>query len=96
MFWLLKLFAEESVASAFRLKVNFEVNTIINDDVKLVLEFLNFISVTADIDYFLFIGFEDTVSLDYFPDRFFIFGEGGVLSIDLRLILDSDLLVLIF
>lgn len=43
------------MANTFGLQVNFQVNTVVNDDVKFVLELLDFISVANNIHNFLFV-----------------------------------------
>jgi len=58
--------------------------------VESVLEFLDFISVAHYVNYFVFVWLKDAVSLNNLPNAFFVFGKGGVLCVNLRLITDFD------
>jgi len=62
------LFAVQSRANTFCSKIYFQVDTVVNDDVKFVLKLLNFISVTNNINNFLLVRFENTMSLDNLPN----------------------------
>ena len=77
------LFAEKSRAGTFSLKINFKVDTVIDNDMKFVLELLNFISVAHNINNFFFVRLQDTVSLDNFPDGFFVLGKSSELGVNL-------------
>jgi hypothetical protein len=89
------LLAVQGRALTFGLKVDFEVHTIVNDDVQLVLELLNLISVATNIDNLLLVGLKDAMALDDLPDRLLVLGEGSELGVNLRLVGDADLLIVV-
>ena len=77
------LLAVQRRANTFSSQANFKVDSVVDDDVESVLEFLDFISIAYYIDNFVFVRLEDAVSLDDLPDAFFVFCKGSVLCIDL-------------
>ena len=96
--WLVinSLLAVESSSNTFGLELNLYVNAVIDDDVKGILELLNFISRAYDSDLLFFFSLDDAVALNYFPDRVLVLGKGGVLSVNLTDVCDRELLSLIF
>lgn len=82
--------AREGVSNTFSSEVNLFVLTVVDDNVKGVLEFLNFISITDHLDHLGLVGFEDSMALDDLPDTLLQLCKGGVLGFDLRFILDAD------
>lgn len=89
------LLAEERRADTFGLQIDFEVDTVVNNDVEFVLELLYFISVANNVYYFFFVRLENTVSLHHFPDGLLVLGEGCVLCINFGFVGDSDFLCVI-
>jgi len=77
-------------ADTFGGQTDFKVNSIVDDDVEGVLEFLDFISVAHYVNHFVFVWLEDTVSLHDLPDAFFVLCKGSVLCVNLRLITNFD------
>jgi hypothetical protein len=63
--------------------------------VKSVLELLDLIGVTNNLDFALITRLEYALPLDDLPDALFLLGEGRVLSWDLRLVLDSEFLCVV-
>lgn len=63
---------------------------------KSILELLNLIGIADNLYLLLFIWFENTMSLNDFPDRLLVFGKSSVLCINLGAILDCDLLTVVF
>jgi hypothetical protein len=83
-----------SFSSCF--KLDFKINTIVDNDVKSITVLCDVIGVTHDFNLTFIIWLEDSVSLNDFPDALFLFGESRVLSWNLGLILDLKLLGNIF
>jgi hypothetical protein len=54
------------------------------------------VGAAHDFNLTFIVWLEDSMSLDYFPDALFLFGESCVLSWNLRLILDLELLGNVF
>jgi hypothetical protein len=59
--------------------------------VKCVLELLNLIRIADDIEFFLLVRVQHTVSLDNFPHTLLVLSESGILGWDLRFILNNQL-----
>ena len=76
-------------------QVDLSIFTVADDNVKLILKLLSLISIANNINRPLLIRLQDSVALHHFPNRLFALREGSVLGIDLRLVLDFDLVVYI-
>lgn len=87
--------APESMPCTFGKQVNFQINTIVYDDVQLVLELLNFVSLADNIDNLLLVGFQDPVALDDLPNAILVLGESSEFSVDARLVRNANLLVFV-
>jgi hypothetical protein len=90
LFGLLQLLAVKSRACASNAKWHFFVTAIAYDNVKSVVELLNFIGDTEDINGLCLARLEHVVTLDDFPDRFLLFGERGVLGLDFGCVCDPN------
>ena len=86
---------KESVSSTLGLKLHLNIHTIVDNDMKRVLEPLDFISNATHSDGLLFLGLNDTIPLDDFPDGILIFGERGILGINLTNICNFECLALV-
>ena len=86
----------ESVSNTFSLELNFNIQTVVHDNVKCIRESLNFISLAAHIDSLLFLGLDNAVALDNLPNGVLVLGEGCVFGINLANIGDNEALTLIF
>jgi hypothetical protein len=75
------------------IQVDLTIFTVADDNVKLILKLLGLISIANNINRLLLIRLQDAVALYHFPNRLFALREGSVLGIDLRLVLDFDLVV---
>ena len=75
------------------IQVDLTIFTVADDNVKLILKLLSLISIANNINRLLLIRLQNAVALHYFPNRLFALREGSVLGIDLRLVLDFDLVV---
>ena len=78
---------------ALGIQVDLTIFTVADDNVKLILKLLSLISIANNINRLLLIRLQDAVTLHHFPNRLFALREGSVLGIDLRLVLDFDLVV---
>ena len=78
----------QSVADAFSAKLDLDIHAVVDDNVKGVLKFLNFISHTANCDSFLILGCNDTIALNHLPPRVLVLGKGCVLGINLAHVCD--------
>jgi hypothetical protein len=57
-----------------------------------VLESLNFVGVTDYLDHLVLARLEDAMTLDDLEDAFLLLGEGGILGVNLRSVLNGKLL----
>lgn len=80
------LLAVKSRTDTFSLEINLKICTIVYDNVQGVVELLDLICIANNVNHFVFVWLKHTVSLDNFPNAFFIFSKSGVLSVDLRLV----------
>jgi len=86
-----RCFAGKRRTLSFSPQGNFQVCTVINNDVQRVLELGNFVSITNHLNFSLFIRLKNTMPLDHFPNTVFPFRKCGVLCWDLRLVPDGEL-----
>lgn len=85
------LLAVECVTHTFRLQINFQVHSVVDNNVQFVLKLLHFVGITNHVHNFLFVRFQYAVALHYFPDTFLVFSKCRKLCIDARLVFDADL-----
>jgi len=78
-----RVFTVQGRTYTFCSESDFKIHSIIDDDVKSVLELLDLIGVTNNLNLALITRLEYSLSLDDLPDAFFLLGEGRVLSWDL-------------
>lgn len=90
------IFAEQSGPGTFRSQRNFQVNAIIDNNVQRILELLHLISITHHIQLLLLVRVEHPVSLHHLPHTLLILSECCVLRGYLRVILDDQLLHIVF
>jgi hypothetical protein len=90
------IFAEQSGPGTFRPQCNFQVNAIIDNNVQSVLKLLHLISITHYIQLLLLVRVEHPVSLHHLPHTLLILSECCVLRGYLRVILDDQLLRIVF
>ena len=84
-----RVLAVESGACSFGPESHFKINSVVDDDVESILEFLNFVSIANYIDLTFIVWLKHSVPLDDLPDALLVLCEGGILSRNLRFILDS-------
>lgn len=87
--------AVESRACSFGPESYFKINSVVDDNMESILEFLNFVSIANHVNLTLIVWLKHSVPLDDLPDALLVFGEGCVLSWNLRLILDSKFFSLV-
>lgn len=87
--------AVESRTCSFGPEGYFKINSVVDDNMESILEFLNFVSIANYVNLTLIVWLKHSVPLNDLPDALLVFCEGGVLSRNLRLILDSKFLSLV-
>ena len=87
---------EESVANTLCLELHLDIHSIVDYNVKCILESHNFICDTADCDGFLFLRLDHAIALDHFPYGVFQLCEGSVFSINLTDICNFEGLTLVY
>ena len=90
------IFAEQSGPGTFRPQCNFQVNAIIDNNVQSVLKLLHLVSIAHNIQLLLLVRVEYPVSLHHLPHTLLILSECCVLRGYLRVILDDQLLHIVF
>ena len=89
------VFAVERSAKALRSKRHLQVDSVIDDDMESVREFLGLIRITDHINDFFFVGLENPMTLNDFPNGLLKLGEGGVLGVNFALIANSNSFVIV-
>ncbi len=75
--------------------MDFYIHTIVDDNVKGVLELLDFVSHTAHCDGLLILGCDYTIALDYLPPRVLVLSKGCVLGINLANVCNLETLTFV-
>ena len=86
------LFAIKSRSFTSSFKLDFKIDTVVDDDMKSITVLCDIVGVTDNFNFTFIVRLKSSMSLNNFPDALFLFGECCVLSWNLGLIRDLKLL----
>jgi hypothetical protein len=86
------LFAIKSRSFTSSFKLDFKIDTVVDDDMKSITVLCDIVGVTDNFDFTFIVRLKNPMSLNNFPDALFLFGECCVLSWNLGFIRDLKLL----
>jgi len=86
------LFAIKSRSFTSGFKLDFKIDTIVDDDMKSITVLCDIVGVTDYFNLTFIVRLKNSMSLNNFPDALFLFCKSCVLSWNLRLVLDLKLL----